>query len=70
MRKYRLQTDNIDKLISALEIMIDTRDDIWEAEQRCDYRAKMEIEDNLYLPAKKILREALHDFIIEVIEEE
>ena len=70
MTKYKLKTDNIDKFVAALEAMIDARDEMWEAEQRHDYRSKMGIEDNLYLPAKRILKEALHDFIAEVIEEE
>ena len=70
MRKYRLQADNIDSFITSLEEMIDARDDMWQEEKFCNYKQMMKIEEKRYHPAKKAMREALHAFIIEVIEEE
>jgi len=69
MKKYR-QLENIDKFIHSLEEMIDARDDMWEEEQHHNYKKQMRIEEDRYLPAKAKLREALYDFIAEVIEEE
>ena len=70
MKKYRLQKAAIDKFVASIEKMIDARDDMWEAEQRHDYRKKYELEEEHYLPAKSELEEALYDFIVEVMEEE
>jgi len=50
--------------------MIDARDDMWEEEKYSNHRQMWKIKEERYLPAKAKLREALHDFIAEVIEEE
>jgi hypothetical protein len=50
--------------------MIDARDDMWQEEKFCNYKEMVKIEEKRYRPAKKAMREALHAFIIEVIEEE
>jgi hypothetical protein len=70
LKKYKLQADNIDAFISALEEMIDAGDDMWHEEKYCNYKQMLKISEKRYLPAKKAMREALHAFIIEVIEEE
>lgn len=70
MKKYRLQADNIDKFINALEEMIDARDDMWEEEKYSNHRQMWDIKNKRYLPAKELLKEALYDFVSEVIEEE
>jgi len=70
MKKYKQKIENIDKFIESLEEMIDARDDMWEEEKYSNYKQMWKIKEERYLPAKAKLREALHDFIAEVIEEE
>jgi len=50
--------------------MIDARDDMWEEEKYSNHKQMWKIKEERYLPAKAKLREALHDCIAEVIEEE
>jgi hypothetical protein len=70
MKKYKQKIENIDKFIESLEEMIDARDDMWEEEKYSNYKQMWKIKEERYLPAKAKLREALYDFIAEVIEEE
>jgi hypothetical protein len=70
MKKYRHRIENIDKFIEALEIMIDARDDMWEEEKYSNYKHAWKIKNERYLPAKSMLREALYDFVVEVMDEE
>jgi hypothetical protein len=70
MKKYRQRIENVDKFISALEEMIDARDDMWQEEQNCNYRYMWKIKEERYIPAKTALREALYDFVVEVMDEE
>ena len=70
MKKFRLKADNIDKFITALEEMIDARDDMWEEEKYSNYREMVKIQEKRYLPARQMLKESLYDFVTEVIEEE
>jgi hypothetical protein len=70
LKTLKLQTEDIDKFINALEEMIDARDDMWQEEKFCNYTEMVKIEEKRYRPAKKAMREALHDFIVEVIEKE
>lgn len=70
MKKYRLKASNIDKFIESLEEMIDARDDMWQEEKYCNYKQMVDIGEKRYYPARKLLKEALHDFIVEVIEDE
>lgn len=70
MKKYRQKIENIDKFIVALEEMIDARDDMWEEEQHHNYKKQIQIEDERYKPARQNLREALYDFVVQVMEEE
>ena len=69
LKKYKLQTTSIDKFIDSLEEMIDARDDMWEEEKYSNYREMWKIKNERYIPAKEMLKEALHEFVIEVIEE-
>lgn len=57
------QKDDIDRFIEALEEMIDARDDMWEEERHCNYRAHNRIEEERYLPAKEKLR----FFLVEIV---
>lgn len=50
--------------------MIDARDDMWQEEKYHNHNQMWKITEERYLPARKQLREALYDFIAEVIEEE
>lgn len=70
MKKYKLQKDNIDKFIEALEEMIDARDDMWQEEKYHNHKQMWEIKELRYDPARKQLRKSLYNFIAEVIEEE
>lgn len=70
MKKFRLKATNIDKFIESLEEMIDARDDMWEEEKHCNYHQVESIRESRYSPARKQLKAALYDFIVEVIEEE
>ena len=69
LKKYKLQITSIDKFIDSLEEMIDARDDMWDEEKYSNYREMWKIKNERYLPAKEALKEALYDFVIEVIEE-
>lgn len=69
-KKYKLQIASIDKFIDSLEEMIDARDDMWEEEKYSNYREMWKIKNERYLPAKEALKEALYDFVVEVMEEE
>ena len=57
------QKDDIDRFIEALEEMIDARDDMWEEERHCNYRATHRIEEERYIPAKEKLR----FFLVEIV---
>jgi hypothetical protein len=70
LKKYKLQKAAIDKFIDSLEEMIDARDDMWEEEKYSNVNAMWKIRDERYYPAKDKLREALTEFIIDVINDE
>ena len=57
-----INTD-IDRLIEALEEMIDARDDMWEEEKYCNFRAEMKIREERYEPAKNKLKFFLTEII-------
>ena len=70
MKKYKQRIESIDKFIDALEEMIDARDDMWEEEKYSNWRHMWAIKNDRYLPAKDKMKDALHDFIVEVIDQE
>lgn len=70
MKKFKRQIENIDKFIQALEEMIDARDDMWEEEQHHNWRQQEDIREKRYLPARDLLKVALTNFIVEVMEDE
>ena len=55
--------DEIDYFIEALEEMIDARDDMWEEEKHCNYRAEMKIREERYEPAREKLRFFLNEIV-------
>ena len=61
---------NIDAFVDALEDMIDAADDMWEYEQKNSFNQRDHIQKNFYLPAREKLRNALYNFIVEVIDEQ
>jgi len=61
---------NIDSFVDALEDMIDAADEMWEWEQKNSYNKRDHIKKNFYLPAREKLRNALYNFIVEVITEQ
>ena len=69
-KKFKRQAESIDKFIGALEEMIDARDDMWEEEKYSNYHHMWKIKNERYVPARDMLREALYDFIVEVMDEE
>lgn len=50
------QQQTIDRLIEALEDMIDARDDMWEEEKHCNYKTMQKIKEERYDPAKAQIR--------------
>ena len=62
--------DNFEKFLQALEDFVDARDDMWEEEKYSNYKHAWKIKNERYLPAKTALREALYDFVVEVMDEE
>lgn len=61
------QHQMIDRLIEALEDMIDARDDMWEEEKHCNYKMMQNIKEERYDPAKDQIRRLLTLFIEDVI---
>jgi hypothetical protein len=70
MKKFKRHKENIEKFIESIEEMIDARDDMWQEEKFCNYRQVEAIRESRYQPAKALLKEALYEFIVEVMEEE
>lgn len=55
--------NDLDDICDALETMIDTADDIWEAEQNCLASLKEKLITESYVPAKERFRAALNRYI-------
>lgn len=53
------QKDDIDRLIEALEEMMDARDDMWYEEEYHNHREFLQIKDSRYTPAKDKLKSIL-----------
>lgn len=54
---------DIDRLIESIEEMIDARDDMWQEEKYCNYRAEMRIREERYEPAKVKLKFFLTEIV-------
>lgn len=52
--------DPFDKFVKALEDMIDAQDEMFEEEKNCNYRYRLKIMEEKYLPAKEAMREAFN----------
>ena len=52
--------DPFDTFVNALEEMIDAQDEMFEEEKHCNYRQKLKIMEEKYLPAKLQMREAFN----------
>ena len=50
--------------------MIDARDGMWEEEKYHNHKQMWDIKNKRYIPAKEQLKEALYNFVVEVISEE
>lgn len=55
--------NDIDRLIEALEEMIDARDDMWEEEKHHNWRGEMKIREERYEPAKDKLKFFLTEIV-------
>ena len=55
--------DMIERLVCALEKMIDAQDDMWEEENNCNYRWHDKIRQERYLPARNELKSLLGDLL-------
>lgn len=55
--------DMIERLVRALEEMIDAQDDMWEEEKNCNYRWQAKIKQERYLPARNELKSLLSDLL-------
>lgn len=53
-------SDPFDMFVKALEDMIDAQDEMFEEEKNCNYRHRLKIREEKYLPAKQAMREAFN----------
>jgi hypothetical protein len=63
------QKTDIDKLIDALEEMMDARDDMWQEEKHHNHKHMIAIQDTRYLPAKQNVRWYLQKVVQKIIKE-
>lgn len=62
-------TDPFDKFVEALEDMIDAQDEMFEEEKNCNYRHKLKIMEEKYLPAKEAMRNAFNRAVRQALQE-
>ena len=59
-----MTTDELlEKMVIAMERMIDAQDDMWEEEKYSNYRERLRIKEEVFLPAK----EEFKNLFIEVV---
>jgi hypothetical protein len=59
-----MTTDELlEKMLASMERMIDAQDDMWEEEKYANYRERLKIKEEVFLPAK----EEFKDYLIAVI---
>ena len=59
-----MTTDELlEKMLLAMEKMIDAQDDMWEEEKYSNYRERNKIKEEIFIPAK----EDFKNLLIEVI---
>lgn len=61
--------DPFDTFVNALEEMIDAQDEMFEEEKHCNYRQKLKIMEEKYLPAKLQMREAFNKAVQQALVE-
>ena len=60
--------DPFDKFVQALEDMIDAQDEMFEEEKYSNYRQRLSIFEQKYMPAKEAMREAFYEAVQTVIQ--
>ncbi|NDB57444.1 hypothetical protein EB001_03260 [bacterium] len=59
-----MTTDELlEKMLIAMEKMIDAQDDMWEEEKYSNYRHRNQIREQVFLPAKEEFKSLLIDVI-------
>ena len=59
-----MTTDELlEKMLLAMERMIDAQDDMWEEEKYSNYRERAKIKSEVFLPAKEEFKSLLIDVI-------
>ena len=59
-----MTTDELlEKMLIAMEKMIDAQDDMWEEEKYSNYRHRNKIREEVFLPAKEEFKSLLIDVI-------
>ena len=59
-----MTTDELlEKMLTAMERMIDAQDDMWEEEKYSNYRHRNKIREEVFLPAKEEFKSLLIDVI-------
>lgn len=56
-------SSSFDDLITAIEQLIDAKDDMWEESHNCNYNCKMKIKETRVEPAKAAIKDALDNYI-------
>ena len=63
MSEQQIPTIEIDEFITALEEMMDARDDMWYEEEYHNHREFLKIKEERYNPAKKKVRDYLEKLL-------
>ena len=64
-----MTTDELlEKMLVAMEKMIDAQDDMWEEEQNCNYKFMWKIKEERLVPAKEEFKRNLDEYIDRRIE--
>ena len=59
-----MTTDELlEKMLVAMEKMIDAQDDMWEEEKYSNYRERNKIKEEIFIPAKEDFKNLLIDVI-------
>jgi len=59
-----MTTDELlEKMLLAMERMIDAQDDMWEEEKYSNYRERNKIKEEVFLPAKEEFKQLFIDVI-------
>lgn len=53
----------LEKMLIAMEKMIDAQDDMWEEEKYSNYRERNKIKEEIFIPAKEDFKNLLIDVI-------